>query len=311
MSILAAAGAISAILKEVLVFEPKYVKDEEDVKDFLDDANPLDIKKIIGSGDAFLNASEENDFDAVPTSSSEEQKQRLNKEMGLDVASKLGLCDELVTNEDLVEDQNLSAREKNMKKRQKRKQAKERQETSKKIKIAKEIYNVSDDEKENLSNKWWPFEIFVNYLRKDLTSAAWEERHGAATALREIILLHGASGGTCQGLSYQKLRESHQNWLKTLASELLTVLARDRFGDFVSDQVVAPVRETSAMALGNLMKLMETFQLEQVINVLLELTDQPYWECRHGAYLGLKYLLCAVNLNRDIIVDLIYQNPLK
>ena len=30
------------------------------------------------------------------------------------------------------------------------------------------------------------------------------------------------------------------------------------------------------------------------------------WECRHGAYLGLKYLLCAVNLNRDIIVKLIY-----
>ena len=306
MSILAAAGAISAILKEVPVFEPKYIKDEEDVKDFLDDANPLDAQKIIGSGEAFLNASEENDFDAVPTSSSEEQKQRLNKEMGLDVASKLGLCDELVTNEDLIEDQNLSAREKNMKKRQKRKQAKERQETSKKMKIAKEIYNVSEDEKENLSNKWWPFEIFVNYLRKDLTSAAWEERHGAATALREIILLHGASGGTCQGLSYQKHQESHQNWLKTLASELLTVLARDRFGDFVSDQVVAPVRETSAMALGNLMKLMETFQLEQVIGVLLELTDQPYWECRHGAYLGLKYLLCAVNLDRDVIVQKIY-----
>ena len=30
------------------------------------------------------------------------------------------------------------------------------------------------------------------------------------------------------------------------------------------------------------------------------------WECRHGAYLGLKYLLCAVNLNRDIIVEMIY-----
>ena len=30
------------------------------------------------------------------------------------------------------------------------------------------------------------------------------------------------------------------------------------------------------------------------------------WECRHGAYLGLKYLLCAVKLNRDIIVEMIY-----
>ena len=34
------------------------------------------------------------------------------------------------------------------------------------------------------------------------------------------------------------------------------------------------------------------------------------WECRHGAYLGLKYLLCAVNLNRDIIVKLIYPKVL-
>ena len=36
----------------------------------------------------------------------------------------------------------------------------------------------------------------------------------------------------------------------------IVVLARDRFGDFVSDQVVAPVRESSAMALGHLVKLM-------------------------------------------------------
>ena len=116
--IIAAAGAISAILKEVPIFKPTCFKDEEN-DDFYNELIPLDVRKIIGSGEAFLNASEENDFDAVPTSSSEEQKQRLNKEMGLDVASKLGLCDELVTNEDLVEDQNLSAREKNMKKRQK------------------------------------------------------------------------------------------------------------------------------------------------------------------------------------------------
>ncbi len=31
---------------------------------------------------------------------------------------------------------------------------------------------------------------------------------------------------------------------------LLCVLALDRFGDFISDQVVAPVRETAAQALG-------------------------------------------------------------
>ena len=79
-----------------------------------------------------------------------------------------------------------------------------------------------------------------------------------------------------------------------------------RFGDFVSDQVVAPVRETTAMVLGNLMKLMKPNQLVIVIEALLELTNVGEWECRHGAYLGLKYLLCAVNLDHDIIVQLIY-----
>ena len=54
------------------------------------------------------------------------------------------------------------------------------------------------------------------------------------------------------------------------------------------------------------MKLMKQNQLVIVIEALLELTNVGEWECRHGAYLGLKYLLCAVNLDRDIIVQLIY-----
>ena len=38
----------------------------------------------------------------------------------------------------------------------------------------------------------------------------------------------------------------------------------------------------------------------------MEFTDQPAWECRHGAFLGLKYILSVVNLNRDTIVNGIY-----
>lgn len=47
-----------------------------------------------------------------------------------------------------------------------------------------------------------------------------------------------------------QMEESHQAWLEDLAVRLVCVLALDRFGDFVSDQVVAPVRETCAQALG-------------------------------------------------------------
>ena len=51
------------------------------------------------------------------------------------------------------------------------------------------------------------------------------------------------------------MAESHYQWLIDAALRLLCVLGLDRFGDFVSDQVVAPVRETCAQALGSLLLL--------------------------------------------------------
>ena len=84
---------------------------------------------------------------------------------------------------------------------------------------------------------------------------------------------------------------AHIEWLENIATQLLTVLARDRFGDFVSDQVVAPVRESTAMALGHLIKLMPNEDLIlAIINVLIVFADHSAWECRHGAFLGI-YIL--------------------
>lgn len=37
----------------------------------------------------------------------------------------------------------------------------------------------------------WPLEAFAESLCQDLFSQKWEVRHGAATALRELIRLHG------------------------------------------------------------------------------------------------------------------------
>lgn len=47
------------------------------------------------------------------------------------------------------------------------------------------------------------------------------------------------------------MEELHQLWLEDVSLRLICVLGLDRFGDFVSDQVVAPVRETCAQVLGN------------------------------------------------------------
>lgn len=40
----------------------------------------------------------------------------------------------------------------------------------------------------------WPLESFAENLCQDLFSQKWEVRHGAATALRELIRLHGKGG---------------------------------------------------------------------------------------------------------------------
>ena len=37
----------------------------------------------------------------------------------------------------------------------------------------------------------WPLEFFAESLCQDLFSQKWEVRHGAATALRELVRLHG------------------------------------------------------------------------------------------------------------------------
>lgn len=41
----------------------------------------------------------------------------------------------------------------------------------------------------------WPLEWFCDQLSQDLFSSSWEVRHGAATALREILAVHGNGAG--------------------------------------------------------------------------------------------------------------------
>ncbi|KAG7175040.1 TATA-binding protein-associated factor 172-like [Homarus americanus] len=96
----------------------------------------------------------------------------------------------------------------------------------------------------------WPLENFCEILATDLFSLAWETRHGAATALRQVIKVHGRGGGKTTYHTKEQMEQNHQAWLEDMAVRLMCVLALDRFGDFVSDQVVAPVRETCAQALG-------------------------------------------------------------
>ncbi|XP_047337513.1 TATA-binding protein-associated factor BTAF1 [Impatiens glandulifera] len=95
------------------------------------------------------------------------------------------------------------------------------------------------------------------------------------------------------------IKVARHSWLKNCeflqdsAIRILCVLILDRFGDYVSDQVVAPVRETCAQALGVVLKYMHPALVHETLNILLQMQHRPEWEVRHGSLLGIKYLVAV------------------
>ncbi|KAI6652317.1 TATA-binding protein-associated factor [Oopsacas minuta] len=128
----------------------------------------------------------------------------------------------------------------------------------------------------------WPFIQFCEGSCLDLFSPQWEIRHGSALGLREIIKVHKSdSVNSCP------------QWLEDAAIHFICVLTLDRFADYVSDEVVAPVRETCAQALGLLSLHHSNEQLSQIVSILIQLISQDKWEIQHGGLLGLKYILAT------------------
>ncbi|XP_067042900.1 TATA-binding protein-associated factor 172-like [Acropora muricata] len=150
----------------------------------------------------------------------------------------------------------------------------------------------------------WPFENFCQELCQDLFHQSWEVRHGAATGLREIIKVHGQGAGKTldASQSLEELQIQNRKWLENMSLHLLCEMALDRFGDFVSDEVVAPVRETCAQTIGVILKHTDAESVKRVMMVLLTLQAQEEWEVRHGGLMGLKYLMAVrQDLTRDLL----------
>ncbi|KAG0207805.1 TATA-binding protein-associated factor mot1 [Mortierella sp. GBA30] len=155
----------------------------------------------------------------------------------------------------------------------------------------------------------WPFEGICDLLCMDLFDPSWEVRHGAGIGLRDILKVQGSGAGRIVGCSKAENDARHNEWLEDLAIRLLCVFSLDRFGDFVSDQVVAPVRETCSQTLGALLRHMSDEGVKNTLGVLMRLIYQKdvfeedverdyIWEVRHAGLLGLKY---AVAVRRDLL----------
>ena len=152
----------------------------------------------------------------------------------------------------------------------------------------------------------WPFERLCEVLMVDLFDHRWEIRHGAAMGLREVVRVHGAGAGREYGKSRELNDSANNRWLDDLACRLCCVLMLDRFGDYISDNVVAPIRETVGQTLGAVMAHLPPSSVSSVYQVLYSMVMQKglhlpsrIWEVCHGGMIGLRYL---VAVRSDLLV---------
>ena len=180
-------------------------------------------------------------------------------------------------------------------------------------KVVSEFKGIAISEKSTIQTEAeeegleWPFERLCNILSVDLFDHNWEIRHGAAMGLREVVRVHGAGAGRLCGESSTVNDELNSKWLNNLACRYCCVLMLDRFGDYVSDNVVAPIRETVGQTLATLLVHLSPSVVRAVYHVLhrMVLQSEPVvsgriWEVCHGGMIGLKYL---VVVRKDLLMQ--------
>ena len=167
----------------------------------------------------------------------------------------------------------------------------------------------------------WPFERLSELLMVDLFDPQWETRHGAAMGLREIVRVHGRGAGRRRGKSRDENDVLNQRWLDDLACRLCCVFMLDRFGDYVSDTVVAPIREIVGQTLGALLSHVPASSVYSVHRILYRLVmqkdldlDRPAWSVCHGGMIGLRYLVAVRNdllLKDNDLIDGVIEAVMK
>ncbi|KZV70640.1 SNF2 superfamily chromatin remodeling protein [Peniophora sp. CONT] len=122
----------------------------------------------------------------------------------------------------------------------------------------------------------WVWDGLVKVLEVDLFSPAWEVRHGASMALRELLKIQGAHAGMRAGLSRTVNARAHEAWCNALAAKLLCLFVLDRFSDYGGDQVVSPVRETTSQTLAALLLHMPRRSVRHVHGIFLQMIRQDF-----------------------------------
>ncbi|KAK7531747.1 SNF2 family DNA-dependent ATPase domain-containing protein [Phyllosticta citribraziliensis] len=147
----------------------------------------------------------------------------------------------------------------------------------------------------------WPYERLCEILTVDLFDPNWEIRHGAAMGLREVVRVHGAGAGRRRGRSRALNDLQNQRWLNDMSCRICCVFMLDRFGDYISDNVVAPIRETAGQTLGAVLQFLSPELVRAVYTVLYrlvmqdEFNEKRVWQACHGGMIGMRYLVAVRN----------------
>ncbi|RLV95810.1 TATA-binding protein-associated factor MOT1 [Spathaspora sp. JA1] len=155
-----------------------------------------------------------------------------------------------------------------------------------------------------IAGLFWQFQGVYELFLADLFDDRWEIRHGACLGLRELVRKHGKGAGRVMKRSQAENDRNNAATLEDLAVRLCILLCLDRFGDYVSDTVVAPVRESGAQTLASLLIHLDDVTVIKTFDCLNTLVLQPdlvprCWEAKHGGMLGVRYL---VSVRTDILV---------
>ncbi|KAL7720738.1 SNF2 family protein [Entamoeba marina] len=145
----------------------------------------------------------------------------------------------------------------------------------------KERENEETDSTCDFTCDGWPFSKFCEKLLENVFDPKWEVRHGAAICLREVL--------RAQQKSITEV------WAVNVVLKLLAVIALDRFGDFISDNVIAPVRETCAQVIGIAVKHISC--VNEFIQIVCKMYHKEEWEVKHGALLVMKYTVAIIDHN--------------
>lgn len=167
----------------------------------------------------------------------------------------------------------------------------------------------------------WPFERLCEFLTVDMFDPAWEIRHGAAMGLREIVRVHGGGAGRVLNKSHSENERLNQAWLDDLACRICCVFMLDRFADYVSDNAIAPIRETAGQTLGALLQYLPASSVHAVNRILYRLVMQKdlkvnrrIWHACHGGMIGMRYLVAVRNdllLQDNLLMDGVLECVIK